>query len=231
MFLVPVFLKDDPMNNRMTHGLLAAVTMLAILLSGSQAVSQLAEPPRLMELRVGGQAHRMVAGQKISLDLTGKTEVELVELPNRLFGHGGVEFQYPEKFEFEADIDGEIAAWHLDTEIAGLIFEEIPLEDFLTAEAIATEIVRDFETEARYVPREIRLGDTMVKGIEAIFTVEVTTFSYEVYPVASTGGHRFLVLQDLLDEDGENSRDYFELRKAITGSFRILRPEVQKYVK
>jgi hypothetical protein len=76
--------------------------------------AQTAEPPQRFTLLVNGQPQIVRTDQEFSLNVTGETKLKLTVDPNRSFEYGGLQFDYPSSFAFEAEILSDSATWSLD---------------------------------------------------------------------------------------------------------------------
>jgi hypothetical protein len=205
--------------------IVAAVMMLVAPVGQAQT----SEPPQKFSLEVDGAPREIRPGEVIEIEATGTVKLKLSVAPHRLFEYGGVRFEYPSAFGFEAEIDEASASWTLDGNSVVLILLEIP-ETEMSHEEMAQSIAENYEDPA-IESCAFEFGETRCDGTRITAELAAQRMSQEVYAIPSENGVRFLIVQDSLDEAGGHSAEHAQTTRILGETFRIVETAAKLYKK
>jgi hypothetical protein len=122
--------------------------------------------------------------------------VKLVAEPYREFNYGGVSFQYPRAFAFEADVkDGDYKNWTLSGNDLKIMY--FIMNEDLTSEAYADEMIKQFGARnSKKSPITSDLLGGKKEGTRVEVTLAGIKLSMDILCLPFQGGTRVLVIQD-----------------------------------
>ena len=177
------------------------------------------EPPAQFTLQVNGQNHPITEGQEIKIpgDFSNLT-VSLHPNAIRHFPYGGVDFDYPTYFTWEAEKDGADRTWTLSGNDFKVIFfvmaQSLTLDDYLASleEQFGRENTQQF-------PQKRQMAGTTLEGRLLKASITGIPLFMEVYSLPTSKGTRLLVFQDFPDDGAKHSPEGEKTLKLISDSF------------
>jgi hypothetical protein len=175
--------------------------MLAVAIvlgsAGLLIADETIEPPAKYRLEVEGKSYPAVEGEavKITGTLTNPT-VKIVAEPYREFGYGGVSFQYPRAFTFEADVkDKDYKSWILSGNDFKIMY--FLLNEKTTPDEYADEMIKQFgaKNATKSAMKSDLLGGNR-DGARIDVTLAGHKMTMDILCVPFAGGTRVVVLQD-----------------------------------
>lgn len=182
------------------------------------------EPPTQLRIELDGKQYVTHAGASLDVDVGGrKTKLRVDELPWRHFVQGSLQFDYPRHFPWESD-PSPPRSWTLDgNDAVIMVFEQ------LEAKARDPEdVAAGFEKalgaktpgeRAIAVLRTERVG--ALTGVASTVRLAKSTISQEVFALGKGDRAWLLILQDALDEQGDHSSEYIEMRKRLSATLEF----------
>lgn len=182
------------------------------------------EPGLTFVVEVDNQAATIVEGKSTQLKGTFSDPTVAIKVkPTRLFPYGGVEFEYPRSFTFEADVkDADYKDWTLsgnDCKILLQWFDEpLAVKDY--AEYLIVEFGRENCTLEAAAP--LKVGERELSGtmLKARFASAVLTMEIYAMP-APQNQTRLLVIQDNREDDGSHSTEHKRTLQLLTRTIRF----------
>lgn len=157
-------------------------------------------------MEVDGKSFPAAEGEELKLtgEFTNPTVRILVD-PHREFSHGGLKFQYPRAYTFQANT--KVAHFHSWT-MSGNHFKIMyfQLAGDLTVEEYSDRMVKQFGSEnCKLTPTTIELLGEKRAGIRLDVKVVHSDLTMDMYRFPSAGETQLLVFQDVPDESGKPS--------------------------
>ena len=181
------------------------------------------EPPTQLRVEIDGKPYVTVAGASVDVDVGGrKAKLRVEELPWRRFAQGGLQFDYPRHFPWEFDPDPP-RSWTLDgNDAVIMVFENTHPKR--RAEDLAGDIEKAVARGARVerskaVLRTDKAGT--LTGVASTMKIASNPFSNEIFAIDRGESAWLFVLQDSLDEDGNHSSEYVEMRKRLSATLEF----------
>ena len=193
--------------------------LLATLFAASCSAA-VDEPPTQLRVEIDGKPYVTTAGATVDVDVGGRTvKLRVEELPWRRFALDGLRFDYPRHFPWEFD-PSPPRSWTLDGNNAVIM-----VFDNASARRSAEDLAGDIEKAVARGTRAERSKAVLctdkagtLTGTASRMTVAGSPFSNEVFVVAKGDASWLLVLQDSLDDDGDHSSEYVEMRKRLSAT-------------
>ncbi|MCB1049247.1 MAG: hypothetical protein KDC71_01520 [Acidobacteria bacterium] len=178
------------------------------------------EPPLQFVLQVDGQNHPIVVGEPSQIKGTFSNPTILLKAASlRHFPYGGVEFDYPANFSWEAEIDGSDRTWTLSGNDFKIIY--FVMSEALTLDEYVEAIREQFGDDKIQVTfKERAMGSLTVKGQRLKATLAGIPFFMEVYLLPTQKGTRLLVFQDFPGEGTQSSPEGDKTFKMFSASFK-----------
>lgn len=179
------------MKSIITALTLIACSQLAFAADESQ------EPSVQYQLLVNGAPHAIELNRPTKLNGTfDNPELQLQASANRTFTYGGVSFDYPAYFSWEANIGNAAKkSWTLSGNDFKIIYTLMP--NSLSASDFAQSMATKFgKQNTRIGDKERVLGSYKLKGKQLNVQISGVTIVLEVFTLPSKSGTRLLVLQD-----------------------------------
>lgn len=178
-----------------------------------------AEPERAYTLQVDGQQVALQPGVEVQLE--GRFEnptVKLVLGSTRNFRYGGVSFDYPANFVWEADVsDPSFRMWTMDgADVSLMVFRT---SFGFSAEEFVDSLAEEFDSfESNPISQE--LGALKLQGQAVTTEVAQSVLTYDVFEVPSEVGSTLLILMDATD-DGLHTEEYRRVLRGLATSLRL----------
>ena len=184
---------------------------------------QTGEPPQKMVLQIDGRQAEFVVGEK--LKLTGAFSdptIQVVSSPTRQFSYGGINFEYPANFVWDAETDGDAyRSWTMSGNECTIMYFTFANE--LTADVFAASLREQFgQANSTIESVSRRLGGLRLEGKRVVANIAGNRMAQDVLNVpAPTGKSRLLVLQDVPDEEGVGLEEAKRVHRLLSESFRL----------
>jgi len=200
---------------------LMLLTTVCVTFGSTIHADDTTEPPVTYTLEVNGQKYLLTADKTVILKGNFQNpKVTLRASSTRRFEHGGVAFDYPANFTFEADLsDPGIRTWTMSgNNVTVMLFhfdEPVKPTELIasTAESLGTNV-------ERMEPTSLKLGTLNARGQSALLKVGGVALSYTVVATPSAAGKsRLLIVQDLPQDDGRPSDEKTTILKMLSESF------------
>ena len=181
------------------------------------------EPPQKLVLQIGGQQVEFVPGEEIRL--TGhysNPTARLLASPTRHFSYGGICFEYPAGFSWEADAeDDSYRSWTMSGNECVIIY--LTFADRITPATFAASLREQYgpsNTEIESINRS--LGSMVLPGKRVIANIAGTRIVQDVLDVPAASGHsRLLVLQDMTESNAGGRNESKSALELLSKSFRV----------
>ena len=178
-----------------------------------------AEPERAYTLMVDGQEVALQPG--VEVQVQGKFENPTVKLElgaTRHFRYGGIAFDYPAGFVWEADVaDPSFRMWTMDgASVSLMVFRTsfgYSVEEFV--ESLAEEF-DSFES----MPIQQELGTLELQGETVTAEIAQSVLTYDVFEIPSEVGSTLLILMGSTD-DGVHTEEYRGVMRGLWSSLRL----------
>ena len=180
-----------------------------------------AEPKRAYALRVNGQ--QVVLQPGVEVQLEGSFENPIVKLAlgsTRNFRYGGISFDYPADFTWEADVsDPSFRIWTMDgADVSLMVFRT---SFGFSAEEFVDSLAREFDPFESN-PISQGLGALDLQGRAVTIEVAQSVLTYDVFEVPSDAGSTLLILMDVTD-DGRRTEEFRRVLSELGTSLRLNR--------
>ena len=197
-----------------------AVLICLGLSSRCLAVDEREEPALQYFLEVNGKQHELFLNKQMKIrGAYSDPQVVLNVSSTRKFAYGGVAFEYPAYFSWEAEIENdEEKVWTLSGNDFKVMYFVMP--DSLTIENYAEAMVERFgEGSTRVSGSERKLGARRFTGKLLFVQLAGTVLNLEIYALPAQSGSRLLVLQDSPRDDGAISEEGEKALQLLSTSF------------
>ncbi len=181
------------------------------------------EPPLKLTLFVNGKPFPVEFGreQKLAGEFKNPTIV-LRAAATRRFSYGGISFEYPANFTWEADIEGkDYRCWTISGNDSKIMY--FVLRSEFTPELYATSMVKQFgakNTTIRPVSR--KLGKTSLKGKRVAAIIAETEIVQDAFTIPAPANQwRLLVLQDIAPERTPKLEEPKRVLDLLSKSFTV----------
>ncbi|MBA8886241.1 hypothetical protein FHW12_000432 [Dokdonella fugitiva] len=182
------------------------------------------EPPTQLRIQFDGREYVTSAGAPIEVDVGGrKARLRVDEMPWRHFVQGSLQFDYPRHFPWESD-PSPPRSWTLDGNDAVIMVFEQPATQARDPEDVAAGFEKTLGAKApaehaKAVLRTEHAGT--LTGVASTVRLATSTISHEVFALGKGDHAWLLVLQDALDEQGDHSSEYIEMRKRLSATLEF----------
>jgi len=189
------------------------------------AVDDSTEPPLLYTLEIDGKAHTVALDTPVTIAGDFKDpKVVLKASSTRRFNHGGVAFDYPAFFTWEASIEGPSEkTWTLSGNDFVIMVFEMPGP--VSADEFSKGMAEQFhEGRTRLSTTDRLIGGRKREGQLLRVSIAGTELRLEIYALPSKTGSRLLVLQDSTGDDGAMSKEGAKAVALLSSSFTDAAP-------
>jgi hypothetical protein len=196
-------------------------TVVPVLWSSASSASQdeAVEPPRDYILSINGDSYVLRPGVELQIEQDFKKPTVRLDVGAiRHFAYGGVAFDYPAGFVWEADaFDPAMKTWTMDgADISMMLFRT---SFGFSADEYADSLAEEFdEVEQESIYRS--MGSVKLQGTQITTVVAGSTLVYEVLEAPVQVGGALLVMMDTTD-NGAHSEEYEEAMALLKQSFRL----------
>lgn len=177
-----------------------------------------AEPQRAYTLLVDGQEVALQPGAEVQLE--GKFENPKLKLElgsTRHFKYGGIAFDYPANFVWEADVsDPSFRMWTMDGASVSLMVFRTSFG--FSAEEFVDSLAEEFDSMETQ-PLIQKLGALELSGEAVTTQIAGSMLTYDVFEVPSEVGSTLLILMDST-EDGLHTAEYQLTLRSLRESLR-----------
>ncbi len=183
------------------------------------------EPPLTYEVKLGDQLVTVNEGEAAEFSGTFiNPKVSFTPLPHRVFPYQGITFKYPRSFGFKSNlVNPNAKSWDLSgTDLKIMVSV---LLGHHTTDSFAEDMLDSFgrnESQITNANAEITLGAETLLGTTLQLTTVKTKMVIDIYQIPSRGPcTKFLLFQDILDDDGHPSKEARETLEVIKKSFEL----------
>ncbi|MEO7430779.1 MAG: hypothetical protein ABIR62_01820 [Dokdonella sp.] len=199
---------------------LIVIVLLAPNLCGATS----AEPRTELQVDLAGKTYTMSAGSDIQVFVDGKPQtLRITELPWRHFSEAGIRFDYPRHFPWETD-PAPPASWTLDGNSAVIMVFDYGVGTVRSPEEVVDGIENALAVKTH--PRRqkavlLTKAAGALNGIVSTLKLASSTISNEVFVLPRANRSVVLVLQDSLDDHGEHTAEYGEMRERLAATLEF----------
>ncbi|MFN8391241.1 MAG: hypothetical protein U0136_13195 [Bdellovibrionota bacterium] len=173
------------------------------------------EPVRSFTLQIGKASRQLTLDTPLTVpgSFTDPT-VKLTAASTRRFPYGGISFEYPAQFTWEADVKSSAyKAWTLSGNDLKIMYSysQVPIDPRSYAEKIGQKFPGGMSA---IQSKEFELGSGKTAGIE--FTLKIGSYSmrYRTIQLKLKSGYGLLSIQDA-DNDGMGSTEGAEIPRIL----------------
>ena len=183
------------------------------------------EPPLKYTLAIGAKSMTVLDGQSVTASGEFKDPaISITAQPTRVFPYGGLSFNYPHGFTFEADLsDPSNKIWTLSGNDFKIMY--FAMEVDLTPAQYAAEIINQIGKERCRVSdpnAKMTLGKIELVGARIRMEVVAHPMTMDVYRVPRKGKNfGLLVFQDSVDDSGKHSQEGLDTLATLKSSFSL----------
>lgn len=205
----------------MKSALIIALSIASFIAPSCAEDDESAEPSQTLTLTIDGKPHAIEPGKQV--EVPGKFEnpkVILTASAIRTFSYGGLKFDYPATFGWEAEIEPFMKTWTLEgNDLTIIIFAPIITMEFDDMISGMKEQMGAKDTKSEKCKR--RFGTDEVEG--QVFTADAfgAKVKVETYSIKTAKGPRLVVLQDSPTDDDAESDEAKSALKLISESFSV----------
>ena len=151
------------------------------------------EPIRPMFLEVDGERYPIQMNEAITIRGSENSTVRLVGGPLRTFQYSGIEFQYPHKMVWEADIEPEVHTWTLTgSDALIMVFDFV--NQTVPHHEMVQSIAENFGEGTSIQRVEQVFGDQTLVGSQIDFQIGIQAMRQILFEVPSETGARLSLL-------------------------------------
>jgi len=179
------------------------------------------EPSLTYTLDINGEQHEILLDQAFQIQGTfTDPQIVLMASPVRHFTYGGLAFQYPASFTWEAGIEADNdKQWTLSGNDFKIMYFILP--DVLSAESFAQSMVNQFGIGNTQIGETERmLGDHSYQGKSLIVTFVGTRLNMEIFSMPAENGSRLLIFQDSPPDNGAVSEEGAKALDLLSKSYK-----------
>lgn len=200
-------------------------TVITVVLAGfvglSFAMDESQEPQVQYTLEINGQEHGVLLNKP--LEISGVYENPKVLLkaePTRHFSYGGIAFQYPASFSWEAEIEAQNQkTWVLSGNDFKIMYFVLP--QAISVDSYIQAIAKQFgAADTRISDAERTIGGNTNAGKLLFVKVAGAALKFEVYALPAELGSKLLVFQDSPPDDKVNSEESKTTLALFLSSFK-----------
>lgn len=177
------------------------------------------EPKATFEVKINGKKYLVKENEELKLDTTfSKPSISIKLSEYRTFINDAVSFQYPRYLSFAYEAEEGYKNWTLNgNDVVILIFE---IDGYISTESFIEEMCSKFGAENCKIEGVTKkLGTKNFETKQLKVAIAGQNLNYDFYAVnLDDEKSRFIVFQDLLQEDGNGTKEFAEIYKIITSS-------------
>lgn len=181
------------------------------------------EPPMRFTLQIEGKSVPVELDRPFQIDLDNRQiQAQLRAEPTRRFQAGGVSFEYPRHFAFEADRDDpNLTLWTLDGNdgVIMLMRFKVPVEP----DQLLEEFVGQYgKGNVQQGPVRVSLRGQEFEGTRLKITLAGARLHQDVFLLPATGGGLAMIVQDSPDESGNSTDEVREVIRLLEKTFQFI---------
>ncbi len=179
------------------------------------------EPPLLFSIVVNGDTVKMLENDIQTLEGKYTDPTLSVSVHNwRQFPHGGISFEYPRNFSFEAEFDSYGKIWTLSGNSLTIMY--IKMNGFLTIDMYTNELKSQFGQDNCKVEEITKTmnGETF-DGRLLTVTLLTQNLNMEILEIDGDETKDFLVFQDAPNELESESGEYTKTMARVNETFKL----------
>lgn len=191
--------------------------LLAMQTNGFAKTDQSVEPADKYLLKVNDQKYSIELNKYLELP---DARYLLTIAPNKKFNYGGVHFQYPRHYAFEANLNKDYQFWTLSGNDTKILIQNYKI--IMEHESMAQMMTKSWGKEnCRLGKCEMNVPNRTLNGTKVVITMKTTKISQEIYSFKNSTGSLILILQDNMSDSGSNSPEYNALKKMFSKMLRV----------
>ncbi|CAN5783493.1 hypothetical protein BH10BAC2_BH10BAC2_35700 [soil metagenome] len=177
------------------------------------------EPKATFEIKINGKKYLVKENEELKLDTTfTKPSISIKLSDYRAFINDAVSFQYPRYLSFAYEEDEGYKNWTLNgNDVVVLIFE---IDGYISTESFIEEMCSKFGSENCKIDSVNRkLGAKNYETKQLKVSIAGQNLNYDFYAInLDDDKSRFIVFQDLLEENGNGTKEFSAIFKIISSS-------------
>lgn len=187
------------------------------------------EPPLEFMLACNGKSMPVTLNEPFDVKIDGKTvSMKLTQKPYRVLNVAGVRFKYPTHMAFEYDgSEPSSKQWTLDGNNSILMLTISTAAGANEAEVLQTMVDTYNKSFGDSIidrsDTRIRLAGKTYRGKRLLVDSLGIRMSMDVFAIAHRNETIILVVQDIVNDDGSETRETAEVRKLLKDSFEFVR--------
>ena len=196
---------------------------MCVLPCRSGLADETVEPPQRLTLQVNGKSVAMESGEEVKLSGTFQDPtIRVTASPTRQFAYGGISFDYPANFTWEADIEGSsYRSWIMSGHDCGIMYFAVEVE--LSPEDYAESMQEQFGREnTRVEPITQEFGTLKLQGKRVLAKVAGKYVAQDAFAIPGPPNQRrLLVLQGMPSEDEPDLEEPKRVLELLSKSLRL----------
>jgi hypothetical protein len=212
----------------LTDRLILALLVCAPLAAGAgDGPNPDQEPPQIFYLEVDGKKVPIELDKPFPTEsLKGSKSVILRVEPFRVFRYGGLTFQYPREYNFEADHSTPgLGLWTLSGNDCVIMVQRFEgnADPEEMRRLVVDQLAAKYEgAKKKQGETTLKLKDTILKGIRLEVEFAESTFHQDSYALpAGKNDSVVLMIQDSVQDDGKPSADRVRAEKLLSETLRL----------
>lgn len=198
------------------------ITSLVFLLGGlCFSADDSVEPSRTFYLEMAGAKHKLLLNQAVKIAGTHTNPTVILKAsPIRTFPYGGISFNYPAHFSWEADLSGpQEKLWTLSGNSTTLMMFILPTTP--TVDEYAQAMAHQFGVDTALI-RDItrKLGAKTYGGKRLMVSMAGAFLAMEIFTLPAKTGSRIMVFQDTTLDGKALSPEAKEVFNILAASFK-----------
>lgn len=179
------------------------------------------ETKSIFEVQVDSKKYTLEEGNELEIDGELKNpKISIKLLDYKKFNTGSISFDYPTDFSFEVEKSEGYKNWTLDgNDYVIMIFDidgETTVKDF-----IDNMIVEFGEEKCKTKEIKSRIGEKILSGIQLYVELVGQKLTVDFYEYSnSESNSKYIAFQDILDENGNASKEASRTFKMINDSIQ-----------
>lgn len=202
---------------KFTKIILCFVILLAIQTNGYSKTDQSVEPADKYILKINEQEFPIELNKYLNLP---DSKIILTVDQNKKFNYGGIHFEYPRYYAFEADLKEYYKCWTLSGNDTKIIIQKYKI--VIDHKSMAKTLMDAWgKANCRHLNCEMKVPNKTLHGTKVIITMKTTKITQEIYSFKNSTGSMMLIIQDNISDSGSNSAEYATLTKIFDKRFRV----------
>ena len=183
------------------------------------------EPPMLLELEIDGERAEIELGVPKSVTVNGESvRVTLLAKKYRVFDRAGISFSYSRCYSFDAEIEDELRIWMLDGK--DTVIHVQSYRDLIDPDDVVQTVLEGIKAEldqssVKNVECSAEFGSETKSGTRCVFSIGSIRIEFSAYGFKVDDDVVVILLQDTLDDDGQNTPEAIEALSYFKNSFEL----------